>query len=194
MNYHALHQQRTENILLSLKKLDYLTRSQLQTLHNLKSMRNANRVLNNLSEYVSFFRHGLEKVYYLNKAGRERVQCDKVRKKTPNIQHFLLRNQFYIYMKRPATWENEIKIKVGDVSIVCDASFTYQGKKCFVEVDISQPMMKNKAKVDKYKKMKELTDDPFSLIWITEIESRRYKLAKLCEGLIGTVFTLNDIK
>jgi Replication-relaxation len=194
MNHQVLHQQRTENILLSLKKLDYLTRSQLQILHNLKGDRNANRVLKNLDEYISCFRHGLEKVYYLNKNGRERVQCEKVRKKTPNIQHFLIRNQFYIHMQRPSTWENEIKVSVGELSIVCDAKFEYKGTPCFVEIDISQPMVKNKSKIDKYKKMKELTGDPFYLIWVTELESRRYKLTQLCEGLVGKIYTFNDIK
>ena len=38
-------EQREENILLSLKTLDYLTRSQLQVLHDLGSVRNASRVL-----------------------------------------------------------------------------------------------------------------------------------------------------
>jgi Replication-relaxation len=195
MNYHALHQQRTENILLSLKKLDYLNRYQLQVMHNLKSPRNANRIINGLSEYISSFRFGLEKIYYLNKAGRERVQCTKIRKKTPNVQHYLLRNQFYIFKKYPATWENEIKLMADKYSLICDAEYRefYNGKRCFVEIDISQPMAVNKAKIDKYRKIKELTGADFNLIWVTELESRRHKLMRMCEGLPGKVYTLNDI-
>lgn len=195
MNYHHLHQQRTENILLSLKKLDYLNRYQLQVMHNIKTSANANRVLRGLSEYVSSFRFGLEKVYYLNKAGRERVQCTKIRKKTPNVQHYLLRNQFYIYKKYPATWENEMKFKVDKISLICDAEYRefYNGKRCFVEIDISQPMSNNKSKIDKYRKIKELTGADFNLIWVTELESRRHKLMKMCEGLPGKVYTLQDI-
>ncbi len=97
-------------------------------------------------------------------------------------------------MQRPSTWESEIKVKVGDLSIVCDAKFDYKSTPCFVEVDISQPMVKNKAKIDKYKRMKEMTGDPFYLIWVTELESRRYKLTQLCEGLVGQIYTFNDIK
>jgi hypothetical protein len=164
-------------------------------MHNLKSSRNANRVLNGLSEYVSSFRFGLEKVYYLNKAGRERVQCTKIRKKTPNIQHYLLRNQFYIYKKYPASWETEMRFKVDNISLICDAEYRefYNGKRCFVEVDISQPMAVNKTKIEKYRKIKDLTGADFNLIWVTELESRRHKLMRMCEGLPGKVYTLKDI-
>lgn len=157
-------------------------------------MRNANRILRGLSDYLGCFYHGKEKVYHLNKKGRERIGCEIVRKKTPNIQHFLVRNQFYIYMRRPSGWENEIKIKAGNLSMICDAEFRLRGgKRCFVEVDISQPLIKNRAKIDRYKKLKEMTNDAFDLIWVTELESRRHKLSQLCEGLAGRVFTLNDI-
>lgn len=148
-----------------------------------------------MSQYVGTFRHGLENVYYLNKAGRERVQCDVIRKKTPNIQHYLLRNQMWMALKYPRTWENEIKIKVGDVSIVCDAKYVLKGGvHVFVEVDVSQPMATNQKKIEKYKKMQELTGQPFHLLWITELESRREKLKSMCEGLNANVYTINDIK
>src|SRR5699024_11393308 len=42
--------ERKENILLSLKKLDYLTIKQLQKLHDLKSGRNAYRVMKRSEE------------------------------------------------------------------------------------------------------------------------------------------------
>jgi hypothetical protein len=149
-----------------------------------------------MSDYISTFRFGPENVYYLNKQGRDRVQCEKVRKKTANVKHYLIRNQFYIYKKYPATWENEIKLTVNNLSLICDAEYRefYNGKRCFVEVDISQPMAANKAKIDKYKRIQELTGSPFNLIWVTELESRRYKLTQLCEGLAGRVYTFNDIK
>lgn len=122
------------------------------------------------------------------------MQATVIRKKTPNIQHFLLRNQFFIHMKRPTTWENEIKVKVGDMALVCDAKFDYKGVPCFVEVDVSQPMAKNALKIDKYKKLKQMTGDPFNIIWVTELETRRHKLTQLCEGLVGRVYTFNEIK
>lgn len=190
-----MKQQRIENILLSLKRFDYLTRAQIQTIHGLKGERNANRVLNDMDEYLGKFRHEKEYVYYLNKAGRDRINCDVIRKKTPNIQHFLIRNQMWIALKYPRTWENEIKIKVGDTSIVCDAKYTLKGGiPVFVEVDVTQPMIKNRAKIEKYRKIGEMTGQPFHLLWITEVEGRRAKLTEMMAGLSGKIYTLKDIK
>jgi hypothetical protein len=194
MKQHAEKQQRIENILLSLKRFDYLTRPQIQTIHNLKGDRNANRFLNSMSEYLGMFKQGIENVYYLNKAGRERVQCEVIRKKTPNIQHFLLRNQLWIAMGMPYSWGNEYKVIVGDIAIVCDAKFMIDKTDALVEVDICQPMIKNKAKIEKYKRIKELTGNDFRLIWVTELESRRPKLNELMKGMPGRVLTLNEIK
>jgi hypothetical protein len=194
MDKKAAKQQRIENILLNLKRFDYLTRAQLQRIHNLKGERNANRVLNSMDEYLNKFRHGMEYVYCLNKAGRERVQCDVIRKKTPNIDHFLLRNQLWIHLKYPSTWENEIRINVGDQSIVCDAKFMAKGGiPVFVEADVTQPMIKNKQKADRYRKIKAMSADPFHVVWITQLDSRRAKLNELMEGLTGRVYTLNEI-
>lgn len=147
-----------------------------------------------MEQYLGSFRHGLENVYYLNKNGRDRVQCDVIRKKTPNIQHFLLRNQAWIYLKRPRTWENEVKVIVGDASIVCDAKFSAKGGiPVFVEIDVAQPMIKNQRKIEKYKKLQTLTDQPFHVVWVTELESRRPKLTELSAGLSGRVYTLKEI-
>jgi hypothetical protein len=147
-----------------------------------------------MAEYLNVFKHGFENVYCLNKKGRERVEATVTRKKTPNIQHFLLRNQLWIAFGYPTTWENEIKITVKDINIVCDAKFLLNKRDIVVEVDISQPMSKNRAKMEKYKQIKELTGNDFSLIWVTELESRKPKLQKLMEGFPGSVYTLKEIK
>ncbi|MFC4409426.1 replication-relaxation family protein [Chungangia koreensis] len=195
MNKQSLAKQnRIDSILLSLKKLDYLTRSQIQQLHDLKSVRNANRILKDMSQYLSSFTVGVEHVYYLNKEGRERVRSDVERRKTANIKHFILRNQLYIYLKCPETWKNEVKMKAGETYIVCDAKFMMNNIPAIVEVDCSQTMAKNEEKIEKYRKIKELTGQPFNLIWITELESRRESLRELMEGLTGRVYTLNDIR
>jgi hypothetical protein len=171
-----------------------LTRSQIQRIHGLKGDRNANRVLKSMEEYLGSFRHGLENVYYLNKAGRDRVQCEVIRKKTPNIEHFLIRNQLWIHLGFPRTWDNEIKLKVGDTSIVCDAKFTAKGGiPVFVEVDVTQPMIKNRAKVEKYKKIREMTGQQFHLVWITQLEGRRAKLQEMMGDLTGRIYSLKEI-
>lgn len=186
-------QQRFERILFSLKQFDYLTQVQIKEIHNLKGDRNANRILNSMSSYLSSFRLGLEKVYYLNKNGREYVGHSVIRKKTPNVEHFLTRNQLWIHMQKPKEWKNEVKIKAGDTSIICDAQ-TYQGNiPVFIEVDISQSMQVNKQKIQKYRKLKELSKDPFYVVWVTKIDSRRKRISELSQGLPGYVYTLEEI-
>ncbi|MBS4172148.1 replication-relaxation family protein [Bacillus sp. FJAT-49736] len=175
--------------------MDYLTRAQIQAIHNLKGDRNANRILADMSEYLGSFRHEIQKVYHLNKAGRERVKCEVERTKTQNIQHYLIRNQLWIYLRKPHSWKNEMKIKVKEVCVVADAMF-YVTKEvmAFVEVDVSQSMKVNRVKMDKYRKIKEMTGNEFHVVWITEIESRRLKLKELMQGMPGRVYTFNEIK
>lgn len=137
----------------------------------------------------------MEKVYYLSKAGRERIGHDVVRKKIPNVEHYLLRNQLYIQLGQPRTWDTEIKIKLGDQAIVCDAMFRAKGNvMVFVEADNTQPMIKNQAKIEKYKKFKEMTTEPFHVLWVTQIESRKAKITELMSGLKGHVYTISEIK
>ncbi|MER2057222.1 MAG: replication-relaxation family protein [Niallia sp.] len=189
-----MKEQRIENILLSLKKMDYLTQKQIQRIHGLGGERNANRILWESRDFLSNFRNGLEKVYYLNKLGRMRVDCEIVRSKTMNIEHFLLRNQLWIHLKMPHTWTNEVKIIVGDTSIVCDAKYLASDKTpVFVEVDVAQPMVKNIKKIHKYKRFKELTNQKFHVLWVTQLESRRSKLKEMSNGLSSAVYTANDI-
>jgi hypothetical protein len=187
-------QQRQEAILLSLKKLHYLSRSQLQTLHNLKSDRNASKVLKELSDYVSSFRDG-ENIYYLNKEGRERVNSDKVLKKTTQARHYIMRNSLFIAYGCPSTWKNETKLEVpGQVKVIADALFIRDKRYHIIEVDHTQKMIKNKAKIERYKKLISLGvfDIEPQFIWITTTELRRKQLLKLSEGLTVRVFTVKD--
>ncbi len=148
-----------------------------------------------MSKYLSSYRHGLEKVYYLNKTGRDQVGCEVVRKKTPQVQHFLLRNQLWIHLKRPSSWENEVKIKATEnMYIICDAKYERKGVLKFVEVDVSQKMIVNKRKIDKYKKIQEMSGVRFELLWITELEGRKSRLEELMKDMPGQVYTLNEIK
>jgi hypothetical protein len=177
-----------------LKKLDYLTRSQLQVLHNLGSVRNTNHILKGMSEYLSFFRDG-EKVYYLNKAGRERVNCKKVRKKTLQARHYIMRNHIYIAFGQPSTWKNEVKLEVPKVvKVIADALFIKDKRYHIVEVDHTQKMSKNRTKIEKYRKLVDLGvfEKPPYFIWITTTDYKRKQITKLCEGLDHHVFTIKD--
>lgn len=188
-------EKRIERLLLSLKKCDYLTREQLQKMHNLGQTRNAQRILTDLSEYVSYFTENRKKVFYLSAAGRERVAAEKVRKKTSMITHYLMRNDLFIATGRPSTWKNEVKITIpnSNLSIICDSTYTSNKIHHFVEVDYKQTMSKNAAKIKRYQQLS--TYNPqFALIWITTTPYRKKKIESLCAGLKGKVFLWDDIK
>jgi hypothetical protein len=167
---------------LSLKKHSYLSRSQIQKIHRLGSTRNANRVLKDMSEYLSSFRHG-ENVYYLNKQGRERVKSEKICKKTIQVNHYLMRNSLYIALGCPAKWKNEMKMKVGNTYIIADALFEEKEVINIVEVDFTQKMMENRKKMERYRKIIELTGRQFKFHWITTTHNRQKQISEMCYDL-----------
>jgi hypothetical protein len=184
-----------------LKKQDFLNREQLTKMHRLGSVRNANRILKEMSPYLSSYREEYNStVYFLNKEGREYVNTDKVRRKNKFVNHYLMRNDFYIYMGYPHDWENEIKIGDGTFTIVCDSYFKKDGKYHFLEVDSTQKMAINKKKVEQYKGLmregkiaNHLGHFP-KLMWLTTTELRRKQLTLLCKGISYAVYTINDIR
>ncbi|MBM4762689.1 replication-relaxation family protein [Bacillus sp. B15-48] len=184
---------RIDQILLSLKRCDYLTRDQLQRMHDLGQTRNAQRVLSDMSEYLTYFNEGRKKVYYLNAAGRDRVHAEKVRKKTAMVNHFLMRNDLFIHLGRPSTWKNEVKISINNLSIIADATFTSNKLHHFIEVDYKQSMSNNTAKIRRYKQLAAINPN-FALIWVTATPYRKKRIETLCEGLKGKVFLWDDIK
>ncbi|MBT2736179.1 replication-relaxation family protein [Bacillus sp. ISL-7] len=191
---------RQEQILLSLKKLDYLDRDQLNRIHRLGTIRNTNRILKQLSLYLSSYREDYSTIYYLNKDGREYVTSEKVRKKTNFVNHVIMRNQFYIYAGFPSEWKNEMELNDGEIKVICDAWFKSNSKFHILEVDYQQTMKENRNKIEKYKGLyknqgmeKKLGYVP-PLIWVTTTELRKKKLVELCKGLPYGVYTINDIK
>jgi hypothetical protein len=193
--------QREEAILSSLKKLDYLSRGQIQLMHDLGGDRNARRVLANLSDFVANFRgESGESIFCLNRAGRERVGAEVVRQKTNQVNHFLMRNDFYIRFL-PEDWKNEMKMSVKDVvTVIPDAYFRYEMRRHFLEVDHLQHMHKNREKIEKYRKLKEtgafqekLKYFP-RLVWVTMAESRKKQLLEWSVGLEAIVYTWEEIR
>lgn len=192
--------QRQEAILLSLKKFDYLTRWQIQQIHNLKSDRNAQRIMKEMEEYVHVLKEG-ENIYYLNAKGRETVGSEKVRKKTTTVEHYIMRNYLYIALGFPAEWKNEIEIvsiKQKD-KLRCrpDALIHKGGYYTIIEVDNMQKMNENLNKIDRYRQL--ILRGAFGLVtpkfvWITRTEYRKKELLKACEGLKVDVYLLSDFK
>ncbi|KAB2332917.1 replication-relaxation family protein [Bacillus mesophilum] len=188
-------EQRQERILLTLKKLGFLSRSQIQRLHRLGGDRNANRILSDMNDYLHAVRLD-EKVYYLNAAGRERVGATKVLKKTHQITHHLMRNSLYIAQGCPSSWKVEVKLAVkNEVTVIADALFTMADRYFICEVDNTQRMAENKAKIAKYRHLIALgvfKKQP-KFIWITTTEYRRKQLEKMCEGLDARIYTRGDL-
>ncbi|PLS04010.1 hypothetical protein CVD27_12685 [Neobacillus cucumis] len=191
---------RQEQILLSLKRLDYLDRDQLNKIHRLGTIRNTNRILQQLSSYLEKYREDYSTIFYLNKEGREYVASEKIRKKTNFVQHVIMRNQFYIYAGFPSEWKNEMELSDGEYKVICDAWFKAKGKYHILEVDYQQTMKENRNKIEKYKglyknkSMENKLGHVPPLIWVTTTELRKKKLAELCKGLLYGVYTINDIK
>lgn len=179
-----------------------MTRDQLIAYFNLGKVCNANRVLRNLSVYLMSIRDGYQSIYYLSKEGREYVDCDKIRKKGSQVQHILMRNQFWLFYKCPKDWKNEMKIKddsTGKEILRCDAMFTRNGFRHFLEVDNLQSMKENRDKITRYKSIVDNFVKQFgyypTLIWLTTTEHRRKQLEKACECLKMKVkvYTITDI-
>src|SRR5690625_4682079 len=135
--------QRQEKLLLLLKRFDYLTMKQFQKLHDLKSSRNAYRVIKQLEPCVNVFKDDGVNVYYLNEKGREYVNSYKKRTKITTAKHYLLRNDLFIHSGKPSTWKNEIRMEYESdnkkITVVADAHYTtiaYTNNKLhIVEID-----------------------------------------------------------
>ena len=183
-----------------MKKLDYLNRDQLQKIHRLGQVRNANRILKGLSDYLSSFRNEYSTIYYLNAEGRDYVNTEKVRKKTQFVNHVIMRNYFYMYVGMPTNWKNEVKISDGKNTVIADAYYSLRGMTYFLEVDSCQKMSENRKKIEEYKGLyhngllsKHIGHFPM-LIWVTTTDLRVKQISKLCEGLMFKVIKIDDIK
>jgi hypothetical protein len=184
-----------------LKKLDFLNRDQISTIHRLGKKQNTNRVLRELSPYLSSFRENESpNVYFLNKEGREYVNSQKERKKNKFVNHVIMRNDFYIYSGFPNDWKNEIKFSDDNFTIVCDALYKTNGKYNILEVDSLQKMKANRAKIAQYKGLfaNRTIHEHFGyfpkLVWLTISDFRKKQLIELCKGLPYAIYTINDIK
>lgn len=153
-----------------------------------------------MEEYLSVFRDG-ENVYYLNNKGKSIVNCEKIRKKTGNVHHYIMRNYLYIAFGCPFTWENEIrfksmgKTKKDTITCVADAIFKEGDRFVIIEVDNTQTMKKNQLKIEKYRMLKDRGTFGMiapKFIWITKTDYRRTELMNLSKGLQTQVFTLSD--
>lgn len=191
--------QREERILLLLQRFDFLTRDQINRYFDLGTVRNTNRVLNDLSDYLLSVRDGYQSIYYLSREGRIYVGCDKIRKKGGRVEHTIMRNDMWFFYGCPKDWKNEIKVSDGKTTVIVDSMFTKNGLHHFLEVDNLQTMRENRAKVERYKSLMKsialnLGHFP-TVVWLTRTELRRKQLEEACRELPNfRVYTVKDIK
>lgn len=153
-----------------------------------------------MEEYLNNFREeGYGAVYYLNRIGRQMIGSQKIVRRTLQTKHTLMRNDYYFYMGCPGNWRNEIKVTDGKTTLVTDALFTKNKRHNFLEVDNTQSMAENSAKIKRYKEMFErgLFQKEFgyfpTLHIVTVSRSRVRRFTELCEGLPLEVYQIIDI-
>lgn len=178
---------RQEKILLSLSELTYATRKQLQVINDLGGDRNARRVLLDMERegLIKSVRYN-SKVYYISNKGSDYIGKSNTRLNKKEIQHALMRNDLYIKLGMPHSWQKEAKVVVNDdVVLISDARFKVADKYYFVEIDNQQSMKVNGEKIKKYRGIFEMIEQEFgyrpTLIWHTLSDVRKEKLAKLCK-------------
>jgi hypothetical protein len=137
-------------------------------------------------------------VYYLSKAGRERVGAKEAFTKNSSFRHTLMRNDIMIHYGMPVQWKNEVSYPIGDTTFSPDAGFAANGKQYFLEVDHLQKMNANAHKYKNYMELKQLWSvhqGAFpTLIWYTETELRRNQLSELNPGLSVLIYTKKDLR
>lgn len=192
--------ERTEKILITLDELGFASRSQLQSLHNLGTKRNANRVLKGMSQYLNSYRD-IENIYYLNKTGREKIGSDKIRSKAMNTTHTIMRNDIYIFFNQPKEWVIEPTVSES-YGVHPDVLFKNQNLFYFLEVDNTQKMKVNEEKLKNYLEFKE--SHQFQkrfgsfpkIIFYTTTEYRKAKLFDFFKKyeLNATAYTKEDLR
>ncbi|PGP64792.1 hypothetical protein CN998_26665 [Bacillus cereus] len=185
MRHQKLKQKaRQIEILSSLNKLEFASRRQLQAIHALGSIRNANRILKDLRQYCHVTSHNREYVYYLNKKGCALLGLEpNERKKKHQLEHILLRNEAWMWLGFP-NWKIEQVIKFRyqneEKIIIPDAYYVVDQVPHFVEIDRMQHMKTNEEKIQNYgliakiyKNQKDITP---SILFFTISDYREKKL------------------
>jgi hypothetical protein len=195
---------RREQILLSLNKVGFATREQLQAIHDLGQSRNALKVLGDMREYIQHRNHNGKNVYFLNQNGCDKLGVEGV-KWSLQVDHYLLRTDMYIHYQCPDDWRIEKKIRlkptIGEEKVIVpDATFTVNGIYHFLEVDRIQSMVENRKKIEAYHHFNPLIKNQFqnypTLIFYTTTTSRYESLSKLCKekDLNFKIFTTDDLR
>ena len=191
---------------MTIDRLGMAKIKHLQQIHDLKSYRNACRVIKQLSPYLHEMFHNKEKVVYLNKSGCDLIGSRKGVKKNSQIEHTLLANEAYLHFGCPLDWKREYAIeekqkvlgmqlggtglKLSGKKIVADAAFSRNGYLHLIEIDNTRMMIDNQKKVDSYLGM---LKPSHKLYIFTRTENRQRKFQEWLKGR-GEVFIFDNLK
>ncbi|MET3699498.1 protein involved in plasmid replication-relaxation [Bacillus oleivorans] len=188
-----------------------MSTSQIQEIHRLGKRPNTLRILKEMEPYLHkkpFHERNGEHVYYLNSLGRDVIGSTKERKWSAEvIEHYLMRNDFYINLGMPSTFEIEreivLELREGlsyrEEVIRCDALYKREGVYYFLEVDRTQSMSENKKKIERYKKASEVINKKFKqapvVVFYTASKLRKINIEKYLTktGLKYEVYSKEDI-
>lgn len=97
-------------ILATIRKLQFATRRHLMCVHDMGGIRNANRIMKDLSSYTSKVVYNKEHVYYLNQLGHKLFGEGKV-VHHGRVAHAILRNEAWLHLFCPDDWQVEAEIR-----------------------------------------------------------------------------------
>ncbi|EJV82055.1 replication-relaxation family protein [Bacillus cereus] len=145
---------RQMTILATIRKLQFATRRHLMCVHEMGGIRNANRIMKDLSSYTSKVIHNKEYVYYLNQSGHKLFGEGKVVHHS-RLTHAILRNEAWLHLFCPDDWQVETEIRyIKDnkkKKIIPDVKFRDEdGILHAVEIDRTQKMIVNDDKLKCY--------------------------------------------
>lgn len=154
-----------------------------------------------MEEYLCSFREeGYGAVYYLNRLGRQMIGSQKVVRRTLQTRHALMRNDFFFFTGCPINWKHEVKVTDGTTSLVADVHFIKNRVHHVLEVDNTQSMAENAAKIKRYREMfhRGLFQREFgyfpTLHIVTVSRGRIKRFTDLCEGMPVKVYYSEDIR
>lgn len=191
-------------ILATIRKLQFATRRHLMCVHDMRGIRNANRIMADMKPYVSKAVHGKEYVYYLNKEGHSLIG-EGIVVSRGKMAHALLRNEAWLHLYRPDDWqiETEIRYKKNgeEKRIIPDVKFRdEEGILHAVEVDRSQKMKINEEKLRKYEEFTQIYKQKYNgkmpvIHFFTITKYREKKLEQLAAkyDLFVKVYVVSSI-
>lgn len=199
---------------MTIDRLSMAKIRHLQQIHDLKSYRNACRVIKQLDPFIheTFFEK--EKVVYLNKAGREMIGSTKEVKRNSLMEHILLCNEAYLYFNCPIDWKTEHRIESKEAvptfgiqfmglspakkRIISDASFSRNGYLHLIEIDNTRSMNDNRKKIEAYSQVLQdirKSAAPILCIFTTNLErKRKFELWLKEKNIHGQVRTFYEVK